>query len=106
MLFSPMDFPWITGRSLLSRKKKDKHTILPVQTRDGSFLKILCAKKSLGYPLPFCKHSKTGLEKLGLTSRALDAPEAVTTITQAQYCQTQSLTLVNICSQIAYLYLL
>jgi len=54
--FPPMDFPWITGRSLLSRKKKkDKHTILPVQTRDGSFLKILCAKKSLGYPLSFSK---------------------------------------------------
>lgn len=62
--FFPMDFPWITGRSPLSRKK-DKYTILPVQTRDGSFLKILCAKKSLGHPLPFYKQSKTGQEELG-----------------------------------------
>lgn len=80
-----MDFPWITGRSPLIQKK-DKYTILPVQTRDGSFLKILYAKKSLEHPLPSYKQSKTGQEKLGElgTSRTLDVPESVTKITQTQ----------------------
>lgn len=95
--FPPMDFPWITGRSPPYPEKKDKHTILLVQTKDGSFLNIFCAKKSLGYPIPFCKQSKTGLEKLGLTSRTLDVPESVTKITQMQFCQTQSSTSVDIC---------
>lgn len=52
--FPPWIFPGLLEDPSYPEKKKDKHTILPVQTRDGSFLKILCAKKSLGYPLPFC----------------------------------------------------
>jgi len=56
MLFPPWIFPGLLeDPSHPENKKKDKHTILPVQTRDGSFLKILCAKKSLGYPLSFSK---------------------------------------------------
>ncbi len=67
-------------------EKKDKYTILPMQTRDGSFLKILCAKKSLGHPLPFYIQSKTGQEELGElgTSRTLNVPESGTKITQTQ----------------------
>ncbi len=67
-------------------EKKDKYTILPMQTRDGSFLKILCAKKSLGHTLPFYKQSKTGQEELGElgTSRTLNVPESGTKITQTQ----------------------
>lgn len=88
--FFPMDFPWITARSPLIQKK-DKYTILLVQARDGSFLKILCAKKSLGHPLPFYKQSKTGQEELGDlgTSRTLNVPESITKITQTQIHQTE-----------------
>lgn len=102
MLFPPWIFPRLLADPPLSRKK-DKHTILLVQTKDGSFLNSLCAKKSLGYPLPFCKQSKTGLEKLGLTSRTLDVPKSVTKITQTQFCHTQSSTSVDICMWHAFM---
>lgn len=62
MLLPPWIFPGLVEDPPLSRKK-GKHTILPAQTKDGSFLKILCAKKSLGHPLPFCKQNKTVQEK-------------------------------------------
>lgn len=84
--FLPNGFSLDYWKIPLIQKKKDKYTILPMQTRDGSFLKILCAKKSLGHPLPFYKQSKTGQEELGElgTSRMLNVPESVTKITQTQ----------------------
>lgn len=70
-------FPGLLKDPPLS-KNKGKHTTLPAQTRDGSFLEILCAKKSLWHPLAFSKHSKTRQEKKRLkVRRTSDLPDSV-----------------------------
>lgn len=92
MLFTPWIFHGLLEDPPYP-EKKDKYTILPVQTRDGIFLKILCAKKSLGHPLPFYKQSKTGQEELGElgTSRTLNVLESQRSLTKIT--QTQSIKL-------------
>lgn len=105
MLFSPHGFSLDYWKiPLIQKKKRQTHNITSANKRWEFPQNSLCQEKLRVSSTLL--HSKTGLEKLGLTSRALDAPESVTTITQTQYCQTQSLTSVNICSQIAYLHLL
>lgn len=70
-------FPGLLNDPSLSRNK-GKHTTLPAQTRDGSFLKILCAKKSSWHPLPFSKHRKTRQEKTILKLRTtLDVTDSM-----------------------------